>query len=86
MLTKSKSRSLESVAEATPRLAQEAGRGGEARRNLIDIETDKVVLDARAGDGVLVNVAGDKSTVVAGEVIAHRHRRKASVVASKRRS
>src|SRR6185503_19383103 len=63
----------ESVAEATL-LAWHKKQGEAVKRdeNLIDIETDKVVLELPApADGVLVNVKkGDKSTVVAGEVIA----------------
>ncbi len=63
----------ESVAEAT--LLQWHKKVGEAvarDENLIDIETDKVVLELPAPDGgVLVEVLkGDGSTVVAGEVIA----------------
>ncbi len=63
----------ESVAEATL-LAWHKKQGEAVKRdeNLIDIETDKVVLELPApADGVLVSVRkGDKSTVVAGEVIA----------------
>jgi 2-oxoglutarate dehydrogenase E2 component (dihydrolipoamide succinyltransferase) len=63
----------ESVAEATL-LAWHKKQGEAVKRdeNLIDIETDKVVLELPApADGVLVSVVkGDKSTVVAGEVIA----------------
>jgi 2-oxoglutarate dehydrogenase E2 component (dihydrolipoamide succinyltransferase) len=63
----------ESVAEATL-LAWHKKQGEAVKRdeNLIDIETDKVVLELPAPvDGVLVSVKkGDKSTVVAGEVIA----------------
>ncbi|MSQ49190.1 MAG: 2-oxoglutarate dehydrogenase complex dihydrolipoyllysine-residue succinyltransferase [Betaproteobacteria bacterium] len=63
----------ESVAEATL-LAWHKKQGEAVKRdeNLIDIETDKVVLELpAAADGVLVRVLkGDKSTVVAGEVIA----------------
>jgi len=63
----------ESVAEAT--LLQWHKKVGEAvarDENLIDIETDKVVLELPAPDaGVIVEVIkGDGSTVVAGEVIA----------------
>jgi 2-oxoglutarate dehydrogenase E2 component (dihydrolipoamide succinyltransferase) len=63
----------ESVAEAT--LLTWHKKEGEAVKrdeNLIDIETDKVVLELPApADGVLVKVLkGDGSTVVAGEVIA----------------
>ena len=63
----------ESVAEATL-LAWHKKQGEAVKRdeNLIDIETDKVVLELPApADGVLVSVKkSDKSTVVAGEVIA----------------
>ena len=63
----------ESVAEATL-LAWHKKQGEAVKRdeNLIDIETDKVVLELPApADGVLVSVKkGDKSTVIAGEVIA----------------
>ena len=63
----------ESVAEATL-LAWHKKEGEAVKRdeNLIDIETDKVVLELPApADGVLVKVLkGDGSTVVAGEVIA----------------
>ena len=63
----------ESVAEAT--LLQWHKKVGEAvarDENLIDIETDKVVLELPAPDaGVIIEVLkGDGSTVVAGEVIA----------------
>ncbi len=63
----------ESVAEAT--LLTWHKKEGEAvsrDENLVDIETDKVVLELPApNDGVLVKVVkGDGSTVVAGEVIA----------------
>jgi 2-oxoglutarate dehydrogenase E2 component (dihydrolipoamide succinyltransferase) len=63
----------ESVAEAT--LLQWHKKVGEAvarDENLIDIETDKVVLELPAPDaGVIVELLkGDGSTVVAGEVIA----------------
>jgi 2-oxoglutarate dehydrogenase E2 component (dihydrolipoamide succinyltransferase) len=63
----------ESVAEAT--LLSWHKKEGEAvarDENLIDIETDKVVLELPApADGVLVRVVkGDGGTVVAGEVIA----------------
>ena len=63
----------ESVAEAT--LLQWHKKVGEAvarDENLIDIETDKVVLELPApGEGVIVEIIkGDGSTVVAGEVIA----------------
>ena len=63
----------ESIAEATL-LTWHKKQGEAVKRdeNLIDIETDKVVLELPApADGVLVNVAkGDGSTVVAEEVIA----------------
>src|ERR1044071_1625022 len=63
----------ESVAEATL-LSWHKKQGEAVRRdeNLIDIETDKVVLELPAPvDGVLVSILkGDKGTVVAGEVIA----------------
>jgi 2-oxoglutarate dehydrogenase E2 component (dihydrolipoamide succinyltransferase) len=63
----------ESVAEAT--LLQWHKKVGEAvtrDENLIDIETDKVVLELPAPDsGVITEIVkGDGSTVVAGEVIA----------------
>jgi len=63
----------ESVAEAT--LVSWHKKAGEAvtrDENLIDIETDKVVLELPAPDGgVLVEIIkGDGETVVAGEVIA----------------
>ncbi|PXX47301.1 2-oxoglutarate dehydrogenase complex dihydrolipoyllysine-residue succinyltransferase [Undibacterium pigrum] len=63
----------ESVAEATllswhKKVGQEVGRD----ENLIDVETDKVVLELPAPDaGVITQIIkGDGSTVVAGEVIA----------------
>ncbi|MEX1074162.1 MAG: 2-oxoglutarate dehydrogenase complex dihydrolipoyllysine-residue succinyltransferase [Burkholderiales bacterium] len=63
----------ESVAEATL-LAWHKKQGEAVKRdeNLIDIETDKVVLELPSpADGVLVSILkGDKSTVTAGEVIA----------------
>ena len=63
----------ESVAEATL-LAWHKKQGEAVKRdeNLIDIETDKVVLELPApADGVLVSILkGDRGTVVAGEVIA----------------
>src|SRR3954452_5214704 len=63
----------ESVAEAT--LLQWHKKVGEAvtrDENLIDIETDKVVLELPAPDaGVITEIIkGDGSTVVAGEIIA----------------
>ncbi len=63
----------ESVAEATL-LAWHKKQGESVKRdeNLIDIETDKVVLELPSpADGVLVSILkGEKSTVLAGEVIA----------------
>jgi 2-oxoglutarate dehydrogenase E2 component (dihydrolipoamide succinyltransferase) len=63
----------ESVSEATL-LAWHKKQGEAVKRdeNLIDIETDKVVLELPApADGVLVKIMkGDKGPVVAGEVIA----------------
>ena len=64
----------ESVSEAT--LLAWHKKEGEAvvrDENLIDIETDKVVMELPAPvDGVLVKIAkGEKSLVVSGEVIAH---------------
>lgn len=63
----------ESVAEATL-VSWHKKQGDAVKRdeNLIDIETDKVVLELPApADGVLVSVKkGDGSTVVASEVIA----------------
>ena len=64
----------ESVAEAT--LVSWHKREGDSvlrDENLIDIETDKVVLELPAQDaGVLVKILkGDGATVVSGEVIAH---------------
>lgn len=63
----------ESVAEATllswhKKVGQEVGRD----ENLIDVETDKVVLELPAPDaGVITQIIkGDGSTVVAGEIIA----------------
>jgi len=63
----------ESVAEAT--LLQWHKQPGEAvarDENLVDVETDKVVLELpAAAAGVLAQILkGDGSTVVAGEVIA----------------
>ena len=63
----------ESVAEAT--LVSWHKKEGEAvsrDENLIDIETDKVVLELPAPDGgVIVKlIKGDGDTVVSGEVIA----------------
>jgi 2-oxoglutarate dehydrogenase E2 component (dihydrolipoamide succinyltransferase) len=63
----------ESVTEATL-LAWHKKQGEAVKRdeNLIDIETDKVVLELPSPvDGVLVSILkGDKGTVTAGEVIA----------------
>ena len=63
----------ESVSEATL-LAWHKRQGEAVKRdeNLIDIETDKVVLELPSpADGVLVSILkGEKSIVVAGEVIA----------------
>jgi 2-oxoglutarate dehydrogenase E2 component (dihydrolipoamide succinyltransferase) len=63
----------ESVSEATL-LAWHKKQGEAVMRdeNLIDIETDKVVLELPSpADGVLVSILkGDKGTVTAGEVIA----------------
>ncbi len=63
----------ESVSEATL-LAWHKKAGEQVTRdeNLIDVETDKVVLELPApADGVLVSIIkGDGGTVVAGEVIA----------------
>jgi 2-oxoglutarate dehydrogenase E2 component (dihydrolipoamide succinyltransferase) len=63
----------ESVSEATL-LAWHKKQGEAVKRdeNLIDIETDKVVLELPSpADGVLVSILkGDKGTVKAGEVIA----------------
>ena len=76
----------ESVSEATL-LAwhRKVGEAVKRDENLIDIETDKVVLELPApADGVLVSILkGDKGTVVAGEVIARIDTEgKASAVAS----
>jgi 2-oxoglutarate dehydrogenase E2 component (dihydrolipoamide succinyltransferase) len=63
----------ESVAEATLlQWHKKAGEAVERDQNLIDIETDKVVLELPAPDGgVLTQVLKeDGATVVAGEVIA----------------
>jgi len=63
----------ESVSEATL-LSWHKKQGEAVKRdeNLIDIETDKVVLELPSpADGVLVSILkGDKGTVTAGEVIA----------------
>src|SRR5258708_11050546 len=63
----------ESVAEATlSSWHKKAGDFVKRDENLVDIETDKVVLETPAPDsGVLVKIAkGDGGTVVASEVIA----------------
>src|SRR5712691_2161925 len=63
----------ESVAEATLLAShKKVGEAVKRDENLIDIETDKVVLELPApADGVLAKVIkGDGSTVKAGEVIA----------------
>ncbi len=63
----------ESVAEATlVSWHKQAGQAVKRDENLIDIETDKVVLELPApGDGVLVEVLkGNGSTVASNEVIA----------------
>ena len=63
----------ESVAEATlVSWHKQEGQAVARDENLIDIETDKVVLELPApGDGVLVEVLkGNGSTVAANEVIA----------------
>ncbi len=75
----------ESVSEATL-LAWHKKQGEAVRRdeNLIDIETDKVVLELPSpADGVLVSILkADKGTVVAGEVIAKIDTDAKAVVAS----
>jgi 2-oxoglutarate dehydrogenase E2 component (dihydrolipoamide succinyltransferase) len=63
----------ESVAEATlVAWHKKEGQAVKRDENLIDIETDKVVMELPApADGVLVKIVkGDGSTVVSGEVIA----------------
>ena len=63
----------ESVAEATLLTwHKKAGEAVTRDENLIDVETDKVVLELPApADGVLLKITkGDGSTVVAGEIIA----------------
>ncbi|HQU48023.1 MAG TPA: 2-oxoglutarate dehydrogenase complex dihydrolipoyllysine-residue succinyltransferase [Casimicrobiaceae bacterium] len=63
----------ESVAEATlVSWHKKAGQAVRRDENLIDIETDKVVLELPApGDGVLVEILkGDGSTVTSNDVIA----------------
>ena len=76
----------ESVAEATLLVwHKKQGEAVKRDENLIDIETDKVVLELPApADGVLVSILkGDKGIVVAGEVIARIDTEgKASAVAS----
>ena len=64
----------ESVAEATlSNWHRQVGDAVVRDENLVDIETDKVVLELpAAADGVLVKVLkGNGATVVAGEIIAH---------------
>ncbi len=64
----------ESVAEATlSNWHKQAGDAVARDENLVDIETDKVVLELPASDaGVLIKIfKGNGATVVAGEVIAH---------------
>jgi 2-oxoglutarate dehydrogenase E2 component (dihydrolipoamide succinyltransferase) len=64
----------ESVAEATlSNWHKQAGDAVARDENMVDIETDKVVLELPASDaGVLVKILkGNGATVVAGEVIAH---------------
>lgn len=64
----------ESVAEATlVSWHKREGESVERDENLIDIETDKVVLELPAPNaGVIVKIIkGDGATVVSGEVIAH---------------
>ena len=63
----------ESVSEATlVAWHKKVGEAVKRDENLIDIETDKVVMELPApADGVLIKIVrGDASTVVAGEVIA----------------
>jgi 2-oxoglutarate dehydrogenase E2 component (dihydrolipoamide succinyltransferase) len=63
----------ESVTEATlVRWHKQAGEAVKRDENLIDVETDKVVLELPApGDGVLAEIrVGDGATVVANDVIA----------------
>ena len=63
----------ESVSEATlVAWHKKIGEAVKRDENLIDIETDKVVMELPApADGVLINIIkGDASIVVAGEVIA----------------
>jgi 2-oxoglutarate dehydrogenase E2 component (dihydrolipoamide succinyltransferase) len=77
----------ESVAEATlVNWHKQAGDAVTRDENLIDIETDKVVLELPApGDGVLVKILKENgATVVSGEVIAHLDTEaKAAAVATK---
>ncbi|HWV16962.1 MAG TPA: biotin/lipoyl-containing protein, partial [Rhodocyclaceae bacterium] len=64
----------ESVAEATlVSWHKQPGEPVARDENLIDIETDKVVLELPApGDGVLVKLLKENgATVTSGEVIAH---------------
>jgi len=64
----------ESVAEATLlNWKKQAGQAVDADEILIEIETDKVVLEVPApASGVLADIVkGDGSTVTAGEVLAH---------------
>ena len=64
----------ESVAQATlSNWHKQVGDAVARDENLVDIETDKVVLELpAAADGVLVKVLKDNgATVIAGEVIAH---------------
>ena len=64
----------ESVAEATlVSWHKQEGQSVTRDENLIDIETDKVVLELPApGDGVLVKLLKENgATVTSGEVIAH---------------
>ncbi|MCE7876501.1 MAG: dihydrolipoamide succinyltransferase, partial [Betaproteobacteria bacterium PRO3] len=63
----------ESVAEATlVSWHKKAGQPVRRDENLVDVETDKVVLELPApGDGVLVEILkGDGSTVTSNDVIA----------------
>ncbi|MDO8702365.1 MAG: biotin/lipoyl-containing protein, partial [Undibacterium sp.] len=63
----------ESVAEATLLVwHKKVGESVTRDENLVDVETDKVVMELPApNDGVITQVLkGDGSTVVAGEVIA----------------
>jgi len=63
----------ESVAEATLLTwHKQVGQSVSRDENLVDVETDKVVLELPAPDGGVITqiIKGDGSTVVAGEVIA----------------